>query len=111
MFRVLKSRTTAYHPASNGACERVNRTIKKGLQKSLNGENLDSWDVLLSHVVFAYNTTEHSTTGFTPYFLMFGEEARIPSEFIVGRPPLENTPASRAISMVENLENAYSSVR
>ena len=32
LWRIQKSRTTAYHPAGNGACERVNRTIKKGLE-------------------------------------------------------------------------------
>ena len=33
---------------------------------------------VLSEVMSAYNTSVDSTTGFTPYFLMFGVEARIP---------------------------------
>ena len=40
LWRIQKIRTTAYHPAGNGACERVNRTIKRGLQKMLNEQNL-----------------------------------------------------------------------
>ena len=55
-------------------------TIKRGLQKMLNEQNLHEWDTILSHVVFAYNTSIHSTTHFTPFFLMFGTEAKIPPE-------------------------------
>jgi transposase InsO family protein len=82
LWRVAKVRTTAYHPAGNGACERLNQTLKKGLQKALNEENLENWDAVLAHVVFAYNTSIHSSTGFTPYFLMYGQEAKTPCDFV-----------------------------
>ena len=107
LWRIQKRRTTAYHPAGNGACERVNRTLKKGLQKLLNEQNLNEWDTVLPHVVFAYNTSVHSSTHFTPFFLMFGTEARIPAEIVVGRPPFELKPAAYALSHCRKLENAY----
>ena len=84
LWRIEKVRTTAYHPTGNGACERLYQTIKRGLQGVLHGEHLDQWDVALSEVMFSYNTSVHTATGFTPQFLMFGEEARVPSEVIVG---------------------------
>ena len=59
-------RTTAYHPAGNGAGERLNQTIKRGMQRVLHGEHLDQWVVALSEVMFAYNTSVHTATGFTP---------------------------------------------
>ena len=111
MWRIHKSRTTAYHPATNGACERVNGTIKRGLQKVLNEKNLSDWDLVLPHVLFAYNTSVHSSTTFTPFFLMFGTEARIPADIVVGRPPLESTPASYALSYVRTLEKSFYEVR
>ncbi|KAI8488904.1 hypothetical protein Bbelb_334220 [Branchiostoma belcheri] len=36
------------------------------------------WDVHLPAVRFAYNTSCHATTGFSPFFLMHGREARLP---------------------------------
>ena len=111
VWRIKKVRTTDYHPATNGACERVNRTIKHGLQKSLNGKNLEEWDTVLSHVIFSYNTSVHSSTLFTPFFLMFGVEARIPAEIILGRPPFENSPSSYALSQSKTLELAYENAR
>lgn len=35
-------------------------------------------------LTFAYSTTPHSTTGHTPYNLMFGYHPRLPIDFWVG---------------------------
>ena len=110
-WRIEKVRTSSYHPACNGVCERVNQTIKKGLSKSLNEENLENWDEALPNVVFAYNTSVHTATGFFLYYLMFGTEARVPSEIIIGLPPLEKTPASFAFWRYKQLEVIYQVVR
>ncbi|KAF0096477.1 MAG: hypothetical protein FD144_5878, partial [Rhodospirillaceae bacterium] len=111
MWRIDKVRTTAYHPAGNGACERVNQTIKHGLAKTLNERQLEKWDSALPSVVFAYNTSTHTTTGFTPQLLMMGSEARVPSEVLIGSPDLEKTPAAFAYHRVKKLELAYAAVR
>ena len=88
--------TTAYHPAGKGAWERLNQTMKRGLQKMLNEKRMEKWDVVLSEVRFAYYKSVHSTTRFTPYFLMFVVEARIPCEILLGLPEIESTPAAFA---------------
>ena len=103
IWRIDKVRTTAYHPAGNGACERLNQTIKRGLQKVMNEKRMEGWDVVLSEVMFAYNTSVHTTTGFTPYFLTFGVEARVPSEILVGLPEMERTPAAYAFQRYQKL--------
>ena len=43
--------------------------------------NYDDWDKLLPFGMFAYNTSVHEATNFTPYELVFGRVARIPSSF------------------------------
>ena len=72
---------------------------------------MEDWDVVLSEVMFAYKTSVHTTTGFTPYFLMFGVEARIPSEILVGLPGMERTPAAYAFQRYQKLGVAYEAAR
>ena len=67
--------------------------------------------MVLSEVIFAYNTSVHSTTGVTPYFLMFGVEARIPSEILVVLPEMEHTAAAFAFPRYQKLGVAYEAGR
>lgn len=83
MLGVKKTHTTPYNPKSDGMVERLNRTVIDQLAKILlvsEGE----WDSCLPHVAFAYNTSVHSSTGFTPYFLTHGREARVPVDVLLG---------------------------
>ena len=50
--------------------------------------------------VFAYNTTVHESTGFTPYRLMFGMEAILPLDALLR---LETTPSQRVGSDIPRL--------
>ena len=111
IWRIDKVCTTAYQPAGNGACEPLKETIKRGLQKTLNEKRMEDWDVVLSEVMFAYNTSVHTTTGFTPYFLTVGVEARVPSDILVGLPEMERTPAVYAFQRYQKLGVAYEASR
>ncbi len=71
-----------YRPQSNGICERLNGTLKSMLG-SYTQKSQKEWADLLPHVVFAYNTSIHTATGYTPYYLMHGREACIGSELIL----------------------------
>jgi hypothetical protein len=41
----------------------------------------NDWAGKLIEVVWTYNTTWNTTTGFTPYELVYGKKTRIPIEF------------------------------
>ncbi len=69
LFRISKIKTSAYHPQSNGICERFNQTLKHSLAKILSKDQHTSWDLYLSFAVFSYNISVNSSTGFTPFFL------------------------------------------
>ena len=101
LFRIFKIRTTAYRPQSNGICERFNQTLKNSLVKILSKAQQDSWDLYLSFAVFSYNLSVHSSTGYTPFFLTFGAEARLPPDIVFGSPALDST--------ISNLSNTRTS--
>ena len=63
-YNIVHVRTTPYKPASNGAIERVNRTIGE-LLRILTKEPRN-WDDNLSKAILAYNHTPHSEIGSTP---------------------------------------------
>ncbi len=71
-------KTSTYHQQTNGACERLNSFIVQTLRMFIN-DNQDNWDDLLPSVMFAYNTSPATqSTGFSPYFLLFGQECSVP---------------------------------
>jgi hypothetical protein len=68
--------TVGYHPASNGQVERMNRVIKDAIAKYTEDRDHKDWDRLLPLVVHSINTSVSTTTGYTPYMLLFGRECR-----------------------------------
>uniref|UniRef100_A0A3Q2ZZT4 Gypsy retrotransposon integrase-like protein 1 n=1 Tax=Kryptolebias marmoratus TaxID=37003 RepID=A0A3Q2ZZT4_KRYMA len=114
MLGVKKTHTTPYNPKSDGMVERFNRTLIDQLAKillSCEGE----WDSFLSQVAFAYNTSVHSSTGFTPYFLTHGREARAPIDMLLGPQlqcgPGHDSPDEFVLSLRRRLETAFRQCR
>ena len=70
---IYKSRTTAYHPEGDGLSERDFRTIKSMLSKRVDKNGLD-WDDHLPQIEMAFNSSVHSSTGYTPFLLDRGRK-------------------------------------
>ena len=74
-FGVRKSRTTAYHPQGDGMVERLNRSLLQLLRVYVDKEPAN-WERYLPLVLYAYRTAVHSSTGVSPFVLMFGRQPR-----------------------------------
>jgi hypothetical protein len=75
-----------YHPESNGVVERTNGKIFSAIKKRLLDDKKGKWANQLPEVVWALNTTECRATGFTPFRLLYGFEAKTPQELKYGSP-------------------------
>nr|AAT77064.1 retrotransposon protein, putative, unclassified [Oryza sativa Japonica Group] len=77
------------HPRSNGQVERANAEILRGLKtKTFNilKKHGDSWIEELPTVLWSNRTTPSRATGETPFFLVYGAEAVLPSELTLRSP-------------------------
>ncbi len=74
---ILQIHSSPYHPQTNGLVERQNRTLIL-LLRTVCSRRQDDWDALLVSAMSAYNSTRHSSTGFSPHLLWFGRERRTP---------------------------------
>ena len=71
-----KLRTSPYHPQMNGQCERFNSTLSSILG-TLPPKCKSDWRRSIGELVHAYNCTQNSATGFSPYFLMYGKTTQL----------------------------------
>ena len=83
LLGIEKSRTSPYHPQGNGMTERFNKTLLDMLGTLLPEQKVN-WKDHVTTMTFAYNSTPHTSTGFTPHFLMFARDARIPANLVLG---------------------------
>ena len=74
---VKKLRTSPYHPQTNGQCECFNSTLLNMLGM-LTPKQKKDWKSHVPALVHAYNCTRNAATGFSPYYLLFGREPRLP---------------------------------
>ncbi|XP_015081458.1 uncharacterized protein K02A2.6-like [Solanum pennellii] len=77
-FKISNQNSTAYGPQMNGAVEAANENIKRILRKMI--DNYKHWQEKLPFALLGYHTTIRTSTGTTPYFLVYGTEDVIPTE-------------------------------
>ena len=116
LLQVEKTRTTPYHPQSDGFIERFNRTLLNMLSTCLDHHNSD-WDMYVIKVCIAYNSSVQSTTGYSPFYLMFGMDARLPTDIIQELPqciadiPMQQLYGQYVVNQQEKFLKAFETVR
>jgi transposase InsO family protein len=67
LLQIAKTRTTAYHPQSNGQVERYNRLVLQAIRCYINNKQSE-WNLHLQQIAGAIRSTENRQTKFTPFF-------------------------------------------
>jgi transposase InsO family protein len=77
------------HPQTNGQVERANGMVLQGLRPRIFdklNKSGQKWLQELPIVVWSPRTTPSKATGFTPFFLVYGAEAVLPTDLEYGSP-------------------------
>jgi hypothetical protein len=82
LLNVNLKMSSAYHPETDGATERANRTITQMIRQCINADQKD-WVQKLPAVQMAINLARSDTTGYSPFFLNTG---RIPRNVVWNSP-------------------------
>ncbi|GAU24562.1 hypothetical protein TSUD_149030 [Trifolium subterraneum] len=67
------------HPQDNGQAESANKVILKALKRNLMRKG-KSWAEHIPAILWSYHTTTHTSTGETPFKMVYGTDAMIPAE-------------------------------
>ncbi|XP_059403406.1 uncharacterized protein LOC132136882 [Carassius carassius] len=107
---VITKFTTPHHPQGNAQCERLNRTLPD-LLRSLPPDKKRKWPEYLPELVYAYNVTPHSSTGYSPYYMLFGMQPHLPVDALLGQEPVfEKEPAWLSVHK-EQLRDVHTRAR
>ncbi|KAK3532108.1 hypothetical protein QTP86_008372 [Hemibagrus guttatus] len=110
LYGVRKSRTTPHHPQGNPQCERFNRTLHD-LLRSLPPDKKRRWPEYLPELVYAYNVTPHASTGYSPYYMLFGRQPHLPVDTLLGQEPVSEKEPTWLTVHRERLQDAHSRAR
>ena len=108
---IHKTRTTPFHPRSDGQTERANRTILHMLRTSAQ-DNPADWPNRLPTLLAAYRMTPHNSTGVSPNMAMLGREVLLPCTLIAAPPESDISLTTPFVtSFRQTLREAHNKVR
>ncbi|CAC5406085.1 unnamed protein product [Mytilus coruscus] len=95
--------TAPYHPQANGFVENFNQTIKAMINKVVTNNGCDC-DMQLNKALFAYRTSVHKSSKYTPFEVMFVRKPVFPNEAALGAvsAEAEDTIDEETIEMLHN---------
>ena len=71
--------STPYYPQANGLVEAINKVLFTMI-KQIIGIHKSNWNSILFSALWAYRTSVKTSTGFTPFQLIYGLELVLPIE-------------------------------
>jgi transposase InsO family protein/predicted aspartyl protease len=112
-LKIDKTRTTAYHPQSDGLVERFNRTVEDLLSKYVSPTQRD-WDDHLPLAMMAYRSSVHESTGQSPCQMMFAREPDLPADLLLGPSPKDKPDRKVPVyleTLIDRMNNVHELAR
>ena len=110
LLQTDKIRTTPYKASTNACVERLHRSMNSLIAKCID-ENQRNWTEVLPHVMAAYRSSVHESTGYSPNFLFYAREIRAPIDLMLQPPPEQFTTEDFVDLTERNMRYAYNLVR
>ena len=79
MLKIQKLETSSYNPRANVICERRHKLLIDMLSHFVS-KNAKNWYEYVPYAVTAYRAIPHCSTKYSPYYLVFGRDMRLPIE-------------------------------
>jgi transposase InsO family protein len=79
LLKIQKLQTSSYHPQANGVCERMHKLLIDMLSHFVR-KDAKNWDEYVPYAVMAYRAMPHCSTKYSPYYLVFCRDMRLPME-------------------------------
>ena len=100
---------TAYHPQSQGQVERMNAVVSQTLRCLMSDvTDLAKWIEYLPTVEMAVNSLPNRSTGYSPYYLLYGHHPVLPVELLKGD---ESTNVESVSKFVGRMHEVWRSAR
>ena len=80
-WNIAKIETTGYNSTANSHVERFHRYLNAAMTILYHKRSV-KWDTFLPAVLFSYRVTVNNATGFSPAYLMYGRDPKLPAESI-----------------------------
>ena len=93
--------STSHHPETDGQTERANRTIEDMLRAYITPHQND-WDLHLVEIEFAYNSSVHASTGYSPFYLNYGRHPIAPLSLSAEREPINVEAVTQFIDQLDH---------
>ena len=111
LLGIHKTRSSPYHPASNGMVERFNSTLLNMISVFIQ-DNQSSWDKNLPLLTAAYRSAKHEGTGFSPNLLFLGWETNLPIDLTLGvSTPGQQSECDYVADLQERMTTIYDTVQ
>jgi transposase InsO family protein len=79
LLQFKRINSTSFNPQMQGKVEKFHLGLNQSMSHYVNKYGND-WDEFVNYALMAHRAVPHSTTRYSPFYLLFGMEMRLPAE-------------------------------